>query len=485
MKKLFTSSNYIIYSVDGVEKEYAADSDYNLKNGVFTLLQRFGRGGTLIISDPTVVFDQAGTTAFTEATMTTFFRANSGKRSASVNGASLDNQIVVTQSNVAATLGGVIDSTKEYFLDGIIDPYPSVINLSGGKKLNLKGYDFGISGLVSAANNYTMVTGADVGSILCENLKMSASGTNSKLYGVTGDTGSEFIEHIRVSFDDCTSLGEASGFAQGRESGTRRLGGTPEFTLSGSWGGYFKDTSIAKDLTDGAYTLFKAGAGFTMSSRFVTNMKADLKTNISLLDFSISNFPNSNTLNINGAFITRNGLLDAGDATITPNVTRKELCSLWANNTGLRNTNVGGKVRITNEASTNLTVNNWSTINGTFTLGGAEHFDSPTNGELRHLGPNPVDFNFYIQFMFSGNNGNDLEIRIQRWDDSSSIWVSFNPFHPQRISIGGGGLNVCQFTDTSSVLLEKNDKVRIQVRNISAGNPVTLLEQSSIRTTSK
>ena len=70
MKKLFTSSNYIIYSIDGVEQVYASDSDYTLKEGVFTLLQRYGRGGTLIISDPTVVFDEAGTTAYTEETIT-------------------------------------------------------------------------------------------------------------------------------------------------------------------------------------------------------------------------------------------------------------------------------------------------------------------------------------------------------------------------------------------------------------------------------
>ena len=113
------------------------------------------------------------------------------------------------------------------------------------------------------------------------------------------------------------------------------------------------------------------------------------------------------------------------------------------------------------------------------------HFDTPVSGELRHRGPNPIDFNLYVQVIFSGSSGNDIEIRVQRWNDSASTWVSFTPFYPQRISVGGGGNNTAQFISTSNILLEKNDKVRLQVRNITAGNSVTMLDQSSISTTEK
>ena len=398
------------------------------------------------------------------------------------NGSILNNRIVVTQVNVTTTLGGTIDSTKEYFLDGVIDMGTTQIDLSGGKDLNIRGYDFSISGLTSSENSYTMITGADAGNVLWFDFKIEVTGTGSKVLDITDGTGLHAFEISRINFNSCTSLGTLNGYRQGLETGTGRFGGTPELTLAGTWlGGYYIDISIVRSLTDGSYTLFKAGASFTMASRFRTNMNVDLNTTVSLFDFVLGNFTNGNTLIIQNALITRNGVIDASDTTIAPNVTRKEICSLWTDNVGIRDTNVGGKIRITTEAATTLTSNVWSLISGTFTLSSAEHFDSPSSGELRHLGANPIDFNLAIQTVFSGSSGNDIEIRIQRWNDSSSAWVSFTELYPKRISVGGGGSNVAEFVSFSNVLLEENDKIRIQVRNTSASNSVTLLSQSYLR----
>ena len=67
----------------------------------------------------------------------------------------LDGRIVVNQSNVATTLGGVIDSTKEYFIDGVIDMGTIQITVPA-TGLSLKGYNFEVSKLFSTEDNYTM-----------------------------------------------------------------------------------------------------------------------------------------------------------------------------------------------------------------------------------------------------------------------------------------------------------------------------------------
>ena len=69
--------------------------------------------------------------------------------------ASLDKIVICNQDNKDITLGGVIDSTKEYFIDGIIDMGTTQITVPT-TGLTLRGYSFDISGLMSSENNYTM-----------------------------------------------------------------------------------------------------------------------------------------------------------------------------------------------------------------------------------------------------------------------------------------------------------------------------------------
>ena len=178
----------------------------------------------------------------------------------------LDNRIVVNTANWASTLGGTIDSLKEYYIDGVVDPAGVSIDLSGGKVLNISGGGTNVSKIVSTANSYTMITGADAGEIMFNGVTLTIGGTGSKLGLCTANTGFEAISFITVNFDFCTSLGEFTGYNQGLEIITRRFGGTPQMTLSGTWNsGYFIQTSIVRILTDGAYTLFKEGTAFLMS----------------------------------------------------------------------------------------------------------------------------------------------------------------------------------------------------------------------------
>ena len=67
----------------------------------------------------------------------------------------LEKIIFCTQANKDTTLGGVIDSTKEYFLDGIIDMGTTQITVPT-TGMTIRGYSFDLSGLTSSEDNYTM-----------------------------------------------------------------------------------------------------------------------------------------------------------------------------------------------------------------------------------------------------------------------------------------------------------------------------------------
>ena len=109
-------------------------------------------------------------------------------------------EIVVTQENAVTTLGGVIDSSKVYFIDGIIDMGTTSITVPA-TGMTLKGHSFDISGLISSADNYTMFVSASIGgdgngsgNLLGNDYYIEVSGANSKVYELYDDTGFNAFE---------------------------------------------------------------------------------------------------------------------------------------------------------------------------------------------------------------------------------------------------------------------------------------------------
>jgi len=385
-------------------------------------------------------------------------------------GLSKSNQIVVKQ----ASDFGVIDSTKEYFIDGVIDMGTTQIDLSGGKKLNLKGYDFNISGLTSTADNYTMITGADASDVLMFDFYFEVSGTNSKVQDIKGATGFEAYEISRINFNNCTSRGEIENYRQGLETGTGYFGGKPELTLSGVWlGGYFIDVSIVRGLTDGAYSLFKAGTGFSMASRFRSNQNIDLPASASFFDFSASNFVNPSTVDISGARVSRNGVINSNDANITPNLTASDLPCYWRGNQGMPNTFIGGNLRVTTEVTTTITTAGvFVDLAGVYTPSDLQHFDEPSNGQLRHLGDSPREYKVIVDVLIDSNSNNEVDLKVVVWDNSASSFVDYKV---QRRVVNNfqGGRDVAFFNFTGNIILDKNDYVKLMTANVNTTNNIT------------
>jgi len=213
--------------------------------------------------------------------------------------------------------------------------------------------------------------------------------------------------------------------------------------------------------------LFKAGAGFTMSSRFLSDINADLGTLAPFIDFAPANFPNPSTVQLRGAIITRNGVADAEDATTIPNMAAGDLAADWRDNIGIANTFVGGNKKITVEAATVIdTQGDFEDMNGTFTASDLQHFDAPTNGQLRHLGNNPREFRVFADFTIDGPANDEVALKVVKWDDSASGFVDIGT-QVRQINSLVGGRDVCFFNLTTTLTLDQNDYVKLQLANNS------------------
>jgi len=390
----------------------------------------------------------------------------------------LDNRILVTQANKDTTLGGTIDSTKQYFLDGIIDMGSTQITVPP-TGMTILGLSFDISGLTSSEDNYTMFVSESIaigsGNLLGADYYVSVTGAGSKVYELYDSTGFNAFEFARINYINCTSLGDIYDYRQGLESGTGRFGGSPSLTLHGLWrGGYRITTSIVRSLA-GTMTapLFKEGVAFQMNSRFLTDINCDLPTLAPLCDFEVANFPNPSTIQVKGAILSRDGAFDANDSNIFPNLTPADLPCDWDNNIGIANTFVGGAINNDAEVQTVISAQNVQVdLNGTFSTIDLQHFDSPSAGRLRHIGINPREFTVNWDLLIDGKNNDNYELFLMKTDANAVTTTVYSQV--RTVNNFQGGRDVGIWSGQTSVILNQNDFVFWQIANLLDDDNCTL-----------
>lgn len=397
-----------------------------------------------------------------------------------VDPSSLEKFVICNQSNKDTTLGGVIDSTKEYFLDGIIDMGTTQITVPV-TGITIRGYSFDLSGLTSSEDNYTMFVSETPaigsGNFLGFDYFVEVSGNNSMVYELYDSSGFNAFELQRVNYINCTSLGGIHNYRQGLETGTGRFGGSPSITLHGTWlGGYRITTSIVRSMDDTTTEpLFKAGTNFIMNSRFLTDINCDLGTLQPLFDFAPQNFANPSTLQVIGAEITRDGVYNADDSNITPNINRTDLETYWKRNNGLPNTYVGGSIFITSEELTSVNAGStWYTLEGIFAGNGLQHFSASADGKLEHLGNSPREFEVTASLVLESQANNELSVRFRKWDSSSNAFINLDyTTQTRQVNSLVGGRDVAIFTIINGMILDKGDYIQLQVRNNNGNKDVT------------
>lgn len=390
----------------------------------------------------------------------------------------LFNSVVIVKQ--ASDLA-VIDSTMLYFIDSVIDMAGASIEVPAGG-ISLAGHSFDISKLIDSTAAYTMFTspGGGSGNVLMLDIALEVTGAGSQVFNLTDATGFDAFEINRVNFNDCTSLGSFTNYRQGFEAGTGRFGGTPNLELIGTWvGGYFIDNSIVRSLDAGMTgALYEAGAGFTMASRFRSNQNIDLPASAAFLDFAPANFTNPSTVQLDECIVSRNGVLDANDANLIPNMTQNDLAAQWRGNNGLQNTYVGGQNKVTSETTTTIgMISTFVDLAATWTSSDLTHFDSPGSGQLRHLGNTPREYRISADLTISGTANDDIAVRVRVWDDSATAFVDLTP-QIRPINNLSGGRDVAFFGLFANLELDQNDYAILQVANNSGTGNVTVEDDS-------
>ena len=449
-----------------------------------------GEPGTITVSDTAPVSPEDGALWLdsTQTKLYVYYNDGDSSQWVSVNSGSstagiYEKLVVVNQSNVATTLGGVIDSTKVYFIDGVVDLGATQITVPP-TGMTIKGHSFDISGLTSSEDNYTMFVSESIvigsGNLLGADYYIKVDGSGSKVYELYDATGFNAFEFARINYNDCSSLGDLYDYRQGFEEGSGRFGGSPSLTLHGLWrGGYRVTSSIVRSLA-GTMTapLFKAGTLFQMNSRFLTDINCDLPTLAPFCDFSTSSFPNPSTIQFKGSIFSRDGAFNANDSNIIPNLSPSDLPCDWDNNIGIGNTFVGGNLECTTEVLTSITTAGTAVdLKGTFTASDMQHFDSPVNGALRHTGINPKEFTVNFDLVIDGVQSAEIEILLIKIDSLAAVTVE--SAQTRIINNLQGGRDVAYFTGQKSVRLNQNDLVFWQVANVNATGNVTLERSSS------
>ena len=150
-----------------------------------------------------------------------------------------------------------------------------------------------------------------------------------------------------------------------------------------------------------------------------------------------------------------------------------DLVSSWNGNKGIQNTFEGGETRITTETTTTISSTGvFVDLAGTYTTSDLQHFDSPSNGQLKHLGDSPIEYKVNVFGIIDGGSNDEVVLKIVVWDDSASVFVDYKSV-VRVINNLQGGRDVAYFNFTDNVLLNTNDYVKLMVANISDTSNVT------------
>jgi len=210
-----------------------------------------------------------------------------------------------------------------------------------------------------------------------------------------------------------------------------------------------------------------------MNSRFRANLNVDLPASTSLLDFAEANFANPSTLQITDAIVTRDGVFDAADANLTPNIGPSALVSAWSGNIGVNNTFVGGQSKVSTEVLTTITTQSvFVDLAGTFTASDLQHFDSPANGQLRNLGVSPAEYKISSQFVLSSSANDEVDLKIVIFRAATTTFESAGEVR-RVVNNLQGGRNVAYFALSDNITLNQNDYIKFQVANDTSTADIT------------
>jgi hypothetical protein len=378
------------------------------------------------------------------------------------NRGELDGRVRITKPSDF----GIIDSTKVYFIDGIVDMLNIGISVPS-TGITIDGFGFGVSKLISSANNFTLFDGGVTtnGNVFISNCEIEITGTDSKVFDINNSTtGTEAVELNTVNFNNCTAIGTITGYRQGLFRSSGLFGCQDGFIFDGTWIGGVRIESFLVRQFGSSGTIFKRGASLQLQNRLVSNANLNVPTGSVGYDFIESNFATD------GLFQLLNGNFTGG-GTYVAGITEASTKVRFRINVGILNTYVGGAWSISTSTDTTIDTSGVAVkMAGTTIATNLNWFSQSANNELRSDSTSPIVIDIKMSLSFISGNNNQLTIKLRFWDNSAS---SYSEISSVQITANGNGRaeNVVLLGLST---MNEDDRIEVWVQNDSSTTAVTV-----------
>jgi hypothetical protein len=392
----------------------------------------------------------------------------------------LATQVVVTE---AAQLSGTLDSSKVYVIDGAIDMGTTQINVpAGGLSLKSTGA-IGVS-LTSTENNYTMFVDAsgDAGNLILERLRFTVSGTSSKVFDVTTNTGSSVFSIDTPLFIACTEIGTLNGFAVLQFDTMQDIACTDGLTIDGAVTLLTIEDGASSGMAASG-TVFKQGASLVISNNCAITRNTFVVTGTATLcDFDAANFSLDAGFGLGGNNIS-------GGGTYFSNINGSDVKCRWRDNnfdpaTAETNTYVGAAWECTSETAT--AIGSPATdvkVAGTTTYEEQQWFSNDDDNAHIYDSTRSTKVEIIGTIAISGTNGHDIQLKIRKWDDSLSSYEDVRTIPAQEMSATGAAVNIPVLAFTT--LDSPDDRIELWGQNVSNTGDFTMKLNSILTVTER
>jgi hypothetical protein len=371
-------------------------------------------------------------------------------------------------------LAGATPSIYAYEIDGVIDMgADSIVVPSTG--LTFIGYGNNFSNLYTSANGATLFAGG--GNLFVNDIKLSCTGTSSKLFNLTDPTGTNACEFVNVNFENVVEIGSLSGYRQGLILNGGFYSVSQGFTLNGAWSGGFRiDVANSSALSATGFVLFKAGVGFTVGNRFVSNANLTINSPAIGYQFTAANFL------ADAGFQLVDGIF-RGTGTFVDGIAASSIRSLWRDTIGVDDTFQGVVFNNTADRTTDIvTTNLYTELSANVAVTEATWFSSQSAAFYRARYDSSVSINVAIELFLSlsGNANAEIEIEIRNYE--AALGGGFTSLGSFKLTTNGGTLGT-RVEPVSLKAFDKvlqNDIIRVFARNTSGNQDISLEANSKL-----
>jgi len=378
-------------------------------------------------------------------------------------------QVVRTEAQLAAA-----DFTKPILIDGEIT-LTSTISFTGTgvENVTILGLGQGNSKLIAPPAS-TALQVSDSNLFLKE---VDVEVPNGSLgIELTSISGSETLE-VR----DCLFSGEGNkisvqGIRQFFADVCAFFGDGYAVQVGDTLGGFSMTNCIALFKTDGVPLIQNnIGKPASFASRLIVEKsRFELGASAPFTDLTPTSFDVADLFQLSTSRFERSGVADATDTTIFPAITKGDLPSLWLNNTGIKNTLIGGEAKVIGTSTISIAApNTYYEVFGDLGFNSLEHF----SGFVGVLANRLRNDGAYVEGVcvgsvsFTGTANDVIDLQIVKTDGVTPTVVRHIETTINNLS---GSVDRAKIDFNFSMELDTNEELYMEVENKTAARDVTV-----------